>query len=119
MAKKLENKYDRVCFVCGRPMAPVDLGEAADPNDIPFLAPINGTMWESTGNYGSGIFDSFGMETDMLHIVICDPCLKAGAKRAYHAKVTPRPSKIEAFKGIEGVTDEADGHQQGRSDELG
>lgn len=109
-------KYDRVCFVCGRKMEPVDPPGSKD--SIPFMAPLLGTMWESAGNYGSTVWDSFGMETDSLHIVICDNCLKAGAERVYHFTLERQPPKIKFGKGIEGVGKELVCYGE-RSDELG
>ena len=43
------------------------------------MAPYPGIIFETSGNYGSTTFDSFG--SAMLSIVICDACMKEKADR--------------------------------------
>lgn len=56
------------CFKCEKSLAEALEGTSLQPDD--------GTMWSSTGNYGSRIFDPCD-EADVLLLHVCDDCLKS------------------------------------------
>jgi hypothetical protein len=64
------------CFVCGSEMEPAGGGDGG-------VQPSDGTMWSSSGNYGSAVWDDFPQLGDQRHllILVCDGCLRdAGAR---------------------------------------
>ena len=75
---------DMKCLACG---------EACEYlfNPDSLYPPISGTMFESTGNYGSTVWDMEGRM--FLQTVICDPCLIKHADRVnvvkWDAKTLP------------------------------
>lgn len=44
--------------------------------------PLNGTTWETNGNYNSCLFDPMGDE--FLEIIVCDDCLRKKAKITHY-----------------------------------
>lgn len=56
------------CFKCENELKPSVEGNPHQPH--------RGTMWTSTGNYGSYIFDPITYPEYLL-LVVCDSCLKA------------------------------------------
>jgi hypothetical protein len=72
-------KYERECLCCGKKLES-SIGLLFDePEEILNFPPYPGTIFETSGNYGSTVFDSFGHSK--LSIVICDECMKAHADR--------------------------------------
>jgi hypothetical protein len=101
----------RECFVCGKGMQPsfqmrglvsqheAESGDVADeePGSDLLLPPAHGTDWDSTGNYGSSLWDPI-TGSEAIHIVICDDCLDSRKDRVvrYHThrkveRLRPRP----------------------------
>jgi hypothetical protein len=70
------------CILCGKELEPVM--ETLEDGEV-CLQPYDGTIWESSGNYGSRVFDSIqGEESLVIHI--CDDCLKAHADKMHAFK---------------------------------
>ena len=55
------------CFICERPIQ-------ADEHAV-----VGATIWRTSGNYGSQMYDSL-IEGTSLEIAICDDCLAARKK---------------------------------------
>jgi hypothetical protein len=104
-----EDKW-RECFVCGKGMQPscprrelvnqheAEAGDVGpdDGADL-FLPPLHGTDWDSTGNYGSSLWDSL-TGNEVINIVICDDCLEERKDRVVRydtyrkvERLRPRP----------------------------
>lgn len=78
----------RECFCCGKKIKSLGKSFQSPPDDA--------TAWQTSGNYGSTLFDS---PTDMLEIYICDVCLRENASRAYRFVPSTKHeiNKIEKF----------------------
>lgn len=64
----------RNCFCCNKKIKTLFGDDFKNPPD-------DATAWQTSGNYGSTMFDSFN--THQLEIYICDVCLKKKMKLAY------------------------------------
>jgi len=77
------------CIVCGR-----ELDSAA--NDPAFdHVPYAGTMFHTSGHYGSTAFDSF--DGHLLQIVICDPCLTTSGR----VRLQDRTGRMVPWNGVD------------------
>ncbi len=69
------------CIVCDRTFEPA-------ANDRNFkTVPYEGTLFFSSGHYGSTAFDSF--EGERLEIIVCDACLITRRNRVAHLLKEP------------------------------
>jgi len=86
--------YDRECLICGKKLEPsVGTYFDDDPAEVQLVPAYPGVLFETTGNYGSTIFDSV-MGNEHLHVVICDDCLKERASRVFFFKTMSRQRKM-------------------------
>jgi hypothetical protein len=87
--------FGRECFCCGAGMEPsmgIDKGDS--PREAPLSPPNGGTIWESSGNYGSTVWDPTGPNDDALNIMVCDGCLK---ERSARVRFVRRNRKVEVL----------------------
>lgn len=79
------------CLICGCPLERAFDGFEAQPND--------GVMCETSGNYGSTVFDP--MDLSELAFNICDDCLVEKAEQG-RVMVTRyyRPVNVDAMHGV-------------------
>ncbi len=68
-------KIDRHCICCEKKLE--HCGGDVDSLSNP---PNDATYWQTSGNYGSTVFDS---PTERLETYICDVCLKLKSKYVY------------------------------------
>ncbi len=75
---------DRHCICCEKPL------EHCGPEGEDSLSnpPNDATYWQTSGNFGSTVFDSMGEE--ILETYICDECLKKKAKYVYRFRIDTR-----------------------------
>ena len=76
------------CIVCERAVkvdvhdnvvSPLTRGE---PENERFQTIHDATLWHTTGNYGSGVFDALA-GGEFLQAMICDPCLKDRSEKGF------------------------------------
>lgn len=71
-------KINRVCIVCDKGLVSAfggnkQDGEDEDDNRNP---PDGATVWTTTGNYGSTLYDPITNTNEWLECFICDGCLE-------------------------------------------
>ncbi len=80
------------CFKCNKKIS----SATVEPSNV-YDMPSNATVWNTTGNYGSTIYDSISNEC--LLLFICDKCLKNNQKNVIRrtTHVTPDQHKRSIF----------------------
>lgn len=91
------------CIVCDREF------ESAANDPLFDAIPYAGTLFYSSGHYGSTVFDSF--DGAKLEIVVCDECLKERYRRVALVIPATRPQRV--------VWDEFASAIEARSDATG
>ena len=71
---------ERNCFKCEKSLEPVVEPDDNSPDHIN-VPPNDATCWNSVGNYGSKVFDSFGRKK--LEMFVCDECLEKHKSLVY------------------------------------
>lgn len=89
------NEAKIICFSCGKEIGNCCL--AGEPPDCPDQA----TFWESTGNYGSGMWDhpenDDTMHRKALRIYVCDACLSSKISLVRHIETRRRWERKVSF----------------------
>ena len=88
----------RQCLICEKVLRDEDYIPRISCVDIVYEA----TIWRSTGNFGSTLFDPFGAggKQELLEAYICDECLIAKGKLIYHLEGIVKRSedvKVQTF----------------------
>lgn len=82
------NQFKMQCLCCDKPLEPVTTDAPHQPND--------GVVCDTSGNYGSTVFDAYFGER--LVFFLCDGCLVAKKERVLYCGPTKshdrRPTKI-------------------------
>lgn len=72
------NQFKMQCLCCDKPLEPVTTDAPYQPND--------GVICDTSGNYGSTVFDAgFG---ERLVFFLCDDCLVAKKERVLYCRPT-------------------------------
>ena len=97
MNKSQAEIYGRICFKCGKTMVPsLDIDPMTAVNEIPLKPPLDGTIWESTGNFGSTVWDPINEDDVRLNIIICDNCLINFTERVIYLRRIRETKVIES-----------------------
>ena len=74
-------KIERYCICCEK-----KLGHAGGSGEDNLSNPPNdATYWQTSGNYGSTVFDS---PNETLEMYVCDECLRKKAKYVYKFQIS-------------------------------
>ena len=86
----------RKCFCCEKPLK----GAMDNGRKQKFSEPPSGaTVWHTSGNYGSTVYDNGWDNSSQLEIAICDECLVMKAKLVVEFRMGYRPvSSVSPFK---------------------
>jgi uncharacterized protein YlaI len=84
----------RKCFCCEKVLKTEDKTIETSIGIV-----YSATIWRSTGNYGSKLFDS--MKSEFLEAYICDECLEKKKNLVYLATIVKREKAILDVKPFE------------------
>lgn len=95
MQKEMPMKIERVCIVCDKGLVSAFGGNQQNEDEWN-NPPDEATVWTTTGNYGSALYDPITNTDEFLQCFICDTCL--AKKRNLVQKVSRvRPVRQELY----------------------